>query len=82
MILVGNVACMRDDKDGHNYSQNVYLLRTLHTKMQWHTFKIYRYFSVHFNDISENKKLGMLLNLKIKMVHTMLTEKYFLKNNT
>jgi hypothetical protein len=79
MTLVGNVACTRNDKDGHNFSQNVYILCTLHTKMQSHAFKIYRYFSVHFDDISENKKLRMLLNLKIKIVHNTLTEKYFLK---
>ena len=36
---------------------------------------MYCYVSVHFN-ISENIKL------RIKKVHTVLTEKYFLRNNT
>ena len=48
--------------------------------MESHIFKMYCYFSVHFNDVSNNKKLDLSLNLKkIKMVHTILTEKYFFK---
>jgi hypothetical protein len=44
---------------------------------------MYFYFSEHFNNISENRKLRLLLlNYKIKMVHTMLIENNFLKNNT
>ena len=42
---------------------------------------MYCYFSVHFNDTSENGKLKSLLNWKIKLVQTMLIEKYFLKDN-
>ena len=48
-------------------------------KMISHTFKMYCYFSVRFNDISENRKIKIIVKLKIKMVHTTLIEKYFLK---
>ena len=33
-------------------------------KMKSHTFNMYCYFSVNFNDISENKKIRLLLNLR------------------
>ena len=33
-------------------------------KIKSHTFKTHCYFSVHFNDILENRKLRSLLNLK------------------
>jgi hypothetical protein len=50
-------------------------------KIKSHAYKMHSYFSVHFNDISENIKLKLALNHRIKMVHTMLVEKHFLKNN-
>jgi hypothetical protein len=39
---------------------------------------MYCYWVVYLNDISENIKLR-LLKQKIKMMHTMLTEKFFFK---
>jgi hypothetical protein len=47
--------------------------------MKLRTFKMYCYFSVYFNDISENRKLRLLINQNIKIVRTMLFEKVFLK---
>ena len=50
--------------------------------MKSHTCKIYYYFSVHFNEISENKKIKIIIKLKNQNGTHHDYWKVFLKNNT